>query len=345
MEIISYDSIIFDRDSPRPNDLKASVANLLTHEMFYCVLEALYFDHMVCIDWLICNETCFREALVLYLEIILSSFESFVISLSDDHECCVTRRNESDEKFCFGFGKRIFNDEYLEKDRPVYQDGNVTSTSNEIQPKQHFVYPRKLLEQNYPFDPIEAIGSNSKSENLCQRNQEVEALKEIKIGNLKESRWISFCTSNPRMAYRDTDYTEGLYKEIESRPSEKFISLVDYGSSDSEDDSYSMANTTAVVSQQIVEDSVRIVNKHLVCCSSLETGVAENKGHDEITMSKTCEWEERKAGKKLENIMDLFVRLRLKLERISGNLLSEKNFSDVITLLVAVEDLYDTEST
>ncbi|XP_065059668.1 uncharacterized protein LOC135687121 [Rhopilema esculentum] len=335
------------RNSLRPNDLKSSIANFLPHELFYCLLEALSFDHMVCIDWLICNETCFCEALVLYLETILSSFKYFVISLSY-HEGCMTRRNESNEEFCFGFGTRIFNDEYLEKDLPVYQHGNATSSSNEIRSKEHSVHPSKLLEQNYPFCPIEDTieGSNSKSENLGQRNQEVEALKEMKVGNLKESRWISFCTSNAKIADRDTEYTEELCKEIESKSDEKLISLVDYGSSDSEDESSSIANTTAIVSQQMVEDSVRIVNKNnLVCCSSLETGDADNKGRCEITMCKTDEWEERKAGKKLENIMDLFVRLRLKLERISGNMLSEKNFNDVITLLVDVEDLYDYEST
>lgn len=53
------------------------------HKLFLCLLKEISFDHVVCIDWLISEETCFVEVLHLYLDIILSDFKSFVEVFSD----------------------------------------------------------------------------------------------------------------------------------------------------------------------------------------------------------------------------------------------------------------------
>eukprot|EP00794_Sanderia_malayensis_P009726 gene9726-10717_t len=48
------------------------------HSLFYYLLYEISFDHMVCIDWLISDETCFDHVITLYLDLVTSDFELFI---------------------------------------------------------------------------------------------------------------------------------------------------------------------------------------------------------------------------------------------------------------------------
>ena len=344
--------------------------------MLFCnLLQEISFDHLVCIDWLISDETCFGSSLRCYLDIVIADFSSFVRSLDQTGRSHDSNRGRTNDI--------------------AREHTNWNSSSDEVAP---------------PHSACNRI-SEVRSDDFCATScfdilDQNSSKKGVKFGNcfqgVKRDESIDFCRSGGNMHLgcdkwllnsaedhpRDdpvricessdnvgTDVTTFVIKEA----SKAFISLVDYSSSDSDDYPDNDANATESCFVSNAEDEAREEHGNFAKVSAVDCEVEpctsegsvgwlsrsdttsdESSCKDDATRQETLmnragseKWNVHHwnldenfgddiADNTTEIFMDFLIRLRLKLERIEGNSLSTKDFKGLISQLNIIENSYDS---
>ena len=181
------------------------------HFIFYCLLYELSFDHMVCIDWFISEETCFTEAFLVYLEIVTSDFESFVASFEKivvrDVGVETDRDNEISEGSARSKSLLCFESPFIRSGATIYK--SVTES------------------QGSPESPITVRGGNPDG----TRPDSSSAVAECCGIARKECKDPSLVVNTVQSLTADPSKEMAITYDKTSKPS---VSLVDYDSDSSD---------------------------------------------------------------------------------------------------------------
>ena len=306
------------------------------HSLFHCLLSEISFDHLVCIDWLISDETCFASVLYQYLDIIISDFNSFLQSLNCidmlkniGFSRSVTYLEESDMEVAVegekAVNKSLSGDEFLlsyplnhqQDDIAIQRDVKPTKTDVAVGILPMMPVALPSLVDYSSSDNDDDLGCDKCSTNSTDTSDDGKHLEEKYDINIEKTVFLdcraehsSFKIMKDPLCKSCTAFEGKL--EPSSCEEMKHL-LLDHASPE-----------------------------HICSCGQKETAIISSTGAAEGHLSDqgnlgNCET--------VENVMDFLVRLRLKLERIEDNLLSAKDFKGLISQLNSIEGRYDSLAT
>ena len=305
------------------------------HSLFHSLLSEISFDHLVCIDWLISDETCFASVLYQYLDIIISDFYSFLQSLNyidmlknNGFPRSVTYLGEYDMEVGFE-GKQAVNEsssnDELLLNYPLNQQQDAIATPKDVQPKKTDVASGILpvIPEAFP-SLVDYSSSDNDDVDLefykCSTNSTHTSDAGEYIGgkcgvNIEKALFLDCGTEHSSCkGIKDHSHKSCAVFEGKLEPSscgEMGHLLLDPASPDR------------------------------VCSSGRkeETAIVDSNG---AAMGHLSDQGNLCNCETIENFMDFLVRLRLKLERIEDNSLSAKDFKGLISQLNNIEGRYDS---
>ena len=291
---------------------------------------------MICIDWLISDETCFISNLQLYLGIILSDFNTFTQTISRIcHEegtgkGSIKHRSPQNDFVYKPVVDSLLRAESLAKASHL----GVSSPTVDMMDEDHLQssgYPQPRISNGCTKNDVEACNVD---------DRELESTKGdtgIALKSEQDMQLDVQTLSNKEASRCSSDLAERT---------NEVLSLVDYSSSESDDGDHNSFEDVSETGRFIASSS----DLGLVSTSCGERSLINHDKYSSIgasdgsedVMQPYAKEHTRFGNKGMEDFMDFFIRLRLKLDKIEELGLSSASFKEVLSLLRAVEEKYDS---
>ena len=309
------------------------------HSLFNCLLKEISFDHVVCIDWLISDETCFSSALGHYLDIVISDFDSFLHSIDQTGRSPNSNLFRPDDSYiagCFdaeyhASGSRGVNAFHFSKIHQKAGSDDVIDFSSEDRPVVIDPLSSDMLQLGPPV-----IGQNSVlivPDSVHTAKTGIATLVNYSSSDSDDESDIDHRRTNTTTDTCFRTWDEDDTDEPYCGSTEKAIIVeCESGSCSVEEKKHYVARLNTAGSEEgyFRDDSGR------------KTIMKSSIGNRNLYIMDQIKGDTEKAGQTM--LMDFLIRLRLKLERIQENSLSNKDFKGLILQLNIIESRYDSLS-
>lgn len=308
------------------------------HSLFHCLLKEISYDHIVCIDWLISDETCFSSALGCYLEIVISDFNSFLRSLDE------TGRNPNSNLFgphdsyiagCFDSSYRVSGSRGVSafhscKFHQRVSSDDIIDLSSESRPVANELSWSNILQLGSPV--IDQESRLIVCDRVHKARTGITSLVSYSSSESDDESDIDNSRTNTIEACFST-WNEHEAGEKYSRSTEKAITV------ECESESCSVEEKNHYVTRL---DTSCPEDSYCENDSSKKTITKKSIGSRDVYIMDQMKGDSEKTGQII--LMDFLIRLRLKLERIEENSLSNKDLKGLILQLNIIERRYDSLS-